>query len=97
MSQYHPAPNSYVCRESHDRMLAYVPKPPNTPSTPKNDNDAGDDDAHMQDETAEEEKVTTQPSKNKQHVGSKKHVTWANQDGAELTDSTQGVNKKKKK
>jgi hypothetical protein len=51
----------------------------------------------MQDETAEEEKVTTQPSKNKQHVGSKKHVTWANQDGAELTDSTQGVNKKKKK
>ena len=29
-------------------------------------------------------------------MGSKKHVTWANQDGAELTDSTQGVNKKKK-
>ncbi len=30
-------------------------------------------------------------------MGSKKHVTCANQNPAELTDSTQGVNKKKKK
>ena len=97
MSQYHSAPNASVCLESHDRTMTYVPKSTNNPSTPQHANDAGDDDAHMQDETAEEEKVTTQPSKNKQHVGSKKHVTWANQDGAELTDSTQGVNKKKKK
>ena len=30
-------------------------------------------------------------------MGSKKHLTWANQNGAELTDSTQGVNKRNKK
>jgi hypothetical protein len=34
----------------------------NDPSTPQHVNNAADDDAHMQDETAEEEKVTTQPS-----------------------------------
>ena len=77
--------------------MTYAPKSTNNPSIPQHVNDAGYDDAHMQDESAEEEKVTTQPSKKKQHVGSKKHVTWANQDGAELTDSSQGVNKKKKK
>jgi hypothetical protein len=96
MSQCDSAPKENVCHESHDKVMTYVPKSTNNPSTPQHVNDAGDDDAHMQDETAEEEKVTTQPSKNKQHVGSKKHVTWANQDGAELTDSTQGVNKRKK-
>ncbi len=51
----------------------------------------------QKDARAECKSAITQPSESKQHVGSKKHVTWAKQDGAELTDSTQGVNKKKKK
>ena len=96
--------------------MTYVPKSTNNPSTSQHDYDTGDEDTHMQDVTAEEEKkhaprqstsdqkdaraeyksAISQPSESKQHVGSKKHVTWAKQDSAELTDSTQGVNKRKK-
>ena len=38
-------------------MLAYVPKPPNNPNISQHDHDTGDDDIHMKDATAEEEKV----------------------------------------
>ncbi len=98
MSQYHSEPNKNVCRESHDRIMTYVPKSTNNPSTPQNANDTGDEDTHMHDVTAEEEKkhaprqctsdqkdaraeynsAISQPSESKQHVCSKKHVTWAN-------------------
>ena len=60
MSQYHSEPNENVCRESHDRIMTYVPKPPNTPSTLQRNHDTGDEDTHMHDVTAEEEKAMPQ-------------------------------------
>ena len=56
MSQYHSAPNASVCLESHDRTMTYVPKSTNNPSTSQHDYDTGDEDTHMQDVTAEEER-----------------------------------------
>ena len=56
MSQYHPEPIENVCCESYDRTMTYVPKSTNNPSTPQNANDTGDEDTHMRDVTAEEEK-----------------------------------------
>ena len=56
MSQYHSALNTNVCHESHDSTLIYVPKSTNITSTPQHVNDTGDEDTHMHDVTAEEEK-----------------------------------------
>ena len=41
-----------VCHESHDEVLAYVPKPPNDPSISQQDHDFGFDDTPMKDATA---------------------------------------------
>ena len=56
MSQCESPLNMSVCHESHDEMLAYVPKPPNNPSISQQDHDTGFDDTHMKDATAEGEK-----------------------------------------
>ena len=50
----------------------------------------------MDDVTAEEVKTLPQLGKNKQHAGSKKKVTWANDEGSGANDSTEGVGKKPK-
>ena len=78
--------------------MAYVPKPthnPNVAVQQKNDNGAKDSnsDTQMHDATAEEEKSPTRPSKNSQHTGDTKKVTWAGQDGTRMKDSAKGVNK----
>ena len=57
MSQCDSAPKENVCHESHDRTMTYVPKPPNNPSTSQQEHDAGESDTHMEEVTAEEEKV----------------------------------------
>ena len=56
MSQYHSAPKENVCHESHDELMTYVPKSTNNPSISQLDHDSGDEDTHMHDVTAEEEK-----------------------------------------
>ena len=61
--------------------VAYVPKPthnPNVAVQQTNDNGArnSNSDIQMRDATAEEEKSSTYPSKNNQHKGVKKRVTW---------------------
>ena len=63
MSQYHSTPEDNACHESHDKMLAYVPKPPNNPSISQHDHETRNDDTHMEDTTAEEGKATTQQRK----------------------------------
>ena len=65
MSQYYSATKENVCHESHGRIMTYVPKSTNNPSKSQHDHDTGDEDTHMHDVTAEEEKTTTQPSENK--------------------------------
>jgi len=118
MSQCESPLNMSVCQESHDEMLAYVPKPPNNPSISQQDHDTRNDDTRMEDAAAEEEKKhaptqssndrkdaraecessITQPSKSDQQVRTAKRVTWAKQEDTKFqADSTQGVNKKKKK
>ena len=52
-----------LCHESHDKMLANVPKPTDIPSISQHHRDAGNDDTHMKDVTAEEGKATTQQRK----------------------------------
>ena len=47
----------------------------------------------MHDVTAEEEKSSTHPGKNSQHMGVTKNVTWAEQNGTRMNDSAKGVNK----
>ena len=78
--------------------MAYVPKPthnPNVAVQQENDNGAKDSnsDTQMHDATAEEAKLSTHPSKNSQHMGATKKVTWAEQDGTRMNDSAKGVNK----
>ncbi len=51
-------------------------------------------DTHKTDVTAEDGKTLPQLGKNKQHAGSKKKVTWANDGGSGANDSTEGVAKK---
>ena len=63
-------------------LVAYAPKPthnPNVAVQQENDNGAkdSDSDTHMHDATAEEEKSSTHLSKNSQHTGVTKKVTWA--------------------
>jgi hypothetical protein len=67
--------------------MAYTPKPthsPNVATQQENDNGAknSNSDTQMHDATAEEEKSSTRPSKNKQHTGVTKKVTWGEKDGA---------------
>ncbi len=66
MSQCDSAHREHVCPESHVGNLAYVPKPPNTPSTSQQVHDIGDCDAHMHDAIAEEEKVMLQKCESNQ-------------------------------
>ena len=78
--------------------VAYVPKPthnPNVALQQENDNGANDSnsDTQLHDATAEEMKSSTRPSKNSQHTGVTKKVTWAGQDGTRMKDSAKGVNK----
>ena len=56
MSQCESPLNKRVCHESHDKMLANVPKPLDIPSISQNDLEAGEEDTHMEDATAEKEK-----------------------------------------
>ena len=51
----------------------------------------------MHDVTAEEEKSSTHPSKNSQHMGATTKVNWAEQNGTRMNDSAKGVNKSTKK
>jgi hypothetical protein len=62
--------------------VAYAPKPthsPNVATQQESDNGIKDcnSDTHMHDVTAEEEKSSTHPSKNSQHMVVAKKVTWA--------------------
>ena len=63
MFQCAPETGESVCPEGIDEMLAFYPKPPNTPGVIHHGTD--NDDAHMTDVTAEEGKTLPQPSKNK--------------------------------
>ena len=57
MSQCDSASKEKVCHEGHDRTMTYVPKSTNNPSTSQQEHDAGESDTHMEEVTAEEEKV----------------------------------------
>ena len=69
-------------RSDTRQSVAYVPKPthnPNVAVQQENDNGAKDSnsDTQMHDATAEEDKSSTHPSKNSQHMGVTKKVKWA--------------------
>jgi hypothetical protein len=62
--------------------VAFTPKPthnPNVAAQQENDSGAKDSnsDTQMRDVTAEEDKSSTHPSKNSQHMGATKKVKWA--------------------
>ena len=63
MFQCAPEKRENICPEDIDEMLAFYPKPPNTPDVIHHSTD--NDDTHMTDVTAEEGKTLPQPSKNK--------------------------------
>ncbi len=76
--------------------MAYVPKPTHNPIVAvqqENDNGAKDSnsDTQMHDTTAEEEKSSTHPSRNSQHMGATKKVTWAEQNRTRMNDSAKGA------
>ena len=56
MSQYELPPDASDGRESHDETMTYVPRSTHTPSMSQQDHDSGNEDTHMEDATAEEEK-----------------------------------------
>ena len=56
MSQYESPPNASDGRESHDETMTYVPRSTHNPSISLQDHDSCNDDTHMEDATAEEEK-----------------------------------------
>ena len=63
MFQCAPETKESICPEDINEILAYDPKPPNTPDMIYHDTD--NNDAHMDDVTAEEVKTLPQPGKNK--------------------------------
>ena len=56
MSQYESPLEASEGRESHDETMTYVPRSTHNPSISLQDYDSGNDDTHMEDATAEEEK-----------------------------------------
>ena len=56
MSQYESPLEASEGRESHDESMTYVPRSTHNPSISLQDYDSGNDDTHMEDATAEEEK-----------------------------------------
>ena len=56
MSQYESPPDASDGRESHDETMTYVPRSTHNPSISLQDYNSGNDDTHMEDATAEEEK-----------------------------------------
>ena len=56
MSQYESPPDASEGRECHDETMTYVPRSTHNPSFSQRDYDSGNDDTHMEDATAEEEK-----------------------------------------
>ena len=95
MFQCAPETRENIYPEDIDEMLAFNPKPPNTPDVIHRGTD--NNDTHMTDVTTEEIKTLPQPGKNKSHVGSKKQVTWAKQEEVGASDFSQEVVKKPKK
>ncbi len=55
MFQYAPETREFISPEDSDEMLAYVPKPPNTPDMIYHG--TNNNDTHMDDATAEEVKT----------------------------------------
>ena len=62
MFQCAPETKENTCPEDIDGMLAFYPKPPNTPDVIHHGTD--NDDTHITDVTAEEVKTLPQPCKN---------------------------------
>ena len=60
MSQYESPLEASEGRESHDETMTYVPRSTHNPSISLQDYDSGNDDTHMEDATAEEEKKHAQ-------------------------------------
>ena len=56
MSQFEKPLDASICRESHDESMTYVPRSTHNPSISLQDYDSGNDDTHMEDAIAEEEK-----------------------------------------
>ena len=56
MSQCESSLDATVGRESHDETMTYVPRSTHNPSISLQDYDSGNDDTHMEDAIAEEEK-----------------------------------------
>ncbi len=63
MLQCAPETRESICPEDSDEMLAFYPKPPNTPDAIHHGTDNSD--THMADVAAEEVKTLPQPDKNK--------------------------------
>ena len=56
MSQCQSPLDVSICRERHDESMTYVPRSTHNPSISQLDHDSGNEDTHMEDTTAEEEK-----------------------------------------
>ncbi len=56
MSQCESPLDACAGRESHDETMTYVPRSTHNPSMSQQDHDSGNEDTHMEDVTAEEEK-----------------------------------------
>ena len=56
MSQYESPLDASAGRESHDESMTYVPRSTHNPSISLQDHDSCNEDTHMEDATAEEEK-----------------------------------------
>ena len=56
MSQCQLPLDTCTDHESHDKTMTYVPRSTHNPSISLQDYDSGNDDTHMEDATAEEEK-----------------------------------------
>ena len=56
MSQYESPLEASEGRESHDETMTYVPRLINYPSISQQEHDSCNEDTHMEDATAEEEK-----------------------------------------
>ena len=56
MSQCESPLDASVGHENHDKTMTYVPRSTHNPSISQQDHDSCNDDTHMEDATAEEEK-----------------------------------------